>query len=380
MKALILVGGYGTRLRPLTLSVPKPLIHFCNKSIVEHQIAALVKVGVDHVILAVAYQSHSMLAALKDLEAKFGIRITCSCEDEPLGTAGPICLAKPLLMEPERAECDSFFVCNSDVICKFPLREMLDFHRNHQGEATILVTTVPEPSHFGVVVSDATGNVERFVEKPQQYVGNHINAGLYILRKSIIDMIEPRPTSIEKEVFPKIAERHGLYSFPLEGYWADIGKPKDFLHGMELYLQHLASEQSESGKADKDSVSDRVTTEYLATGDNIIGNVLIHPTAKVGDQCLIGPNVTIGSGCVIEDGVRISNTAIMESVRIQAHSFISGSILGWESRIGKWVRVEGLTVVGQDVSIASECFINQALILPHKAISASISDPGQIIM
>eukprot|EP00918_Siedleckia_nematoides_P086421 GHVU01190192.1.p1 GENE.GHVU01190192.1~~GHVU01190192.1.p1 ORF type:complete len:200 (+),score=41.64 GHVU01190192.1:345-944(+) len=193
MKALILVGGYGTRLRPLTLSVPKPLIEFCNKSITEHQIESLVSAGVNHIILAVAYLPDTMNEALTALEQKYQIKISCSIEETPLGTAGPLRLAKELLTAEGGPvdNSDSFFVFNSDVICEFPIAKMLEFHRQHKKEGTILVTKVDNPSAFGVVVSDeSTGAVQRFVEKPQEFVGDRINAGLYLLRKSVIDRIE----------------------------------------------------------------------------------------------------------------------------------------------------------------------------------------------
>ncbi|CEM07905.1 unnamed protein product [Vitrella brassicaformis CCMP3155] len=373
-KALILVGGYGTRLRPLTLSVPKPLIHFCNKSIVEHQIEALVnQAGVNHVILAVAYQPDAMIDALHHLESKFGIRITCSREEEPLGTAGPIRLAKDLIVE-NGDDSDSFFVCNSDVICEFPLKEMIAFHQKHGQEGTILVTKVDDPSKYGVVVAEDDGKIERFVEKPKEFVGDCINAGLYIFRKSIIDRIEPRPTSIEKEVFPVMAAEGALYRMKLQGYWADIGQPKDFLKGMHLYLDSV-DKKWKKGQIEHDDEIPK-----LAKGDKFIGNVLVSESATIGDGCLIGPDVTIGPNCRIDDGVRIQRSALMEGVTVRSYSWIDSSILGWESTVGKWVRIEGLTVVGQDVQINKECYINGAFILPHKGINNSIHTSGTIVM
>eukprot|EP00922_Rhytidocystis_sp_ex-Travisia-forbesii_P056831 GHVS01084065.1.p1 GENE.GHVS01084065.1~~GHVS01084065.1.p1 ORF type:complete len:371 (-),score=63.69 GHVS01084065.1:467-1579(-) len=370
MKALILVGGYGTRLRPLTLSVPKPLIDFCNKSIVEHQIAALVKAGVKHVVLAVAYQPAAMLSALQSLEKKFGITITCSREEEPLGTAGPIALARDILLDPKDDSSDSFFVCNSDVICEFPYTAMLAEHAVTGAEATILVTRVDKPSAYGVVVHDDNNKVLDFVEKPKEFVGDCINAGLYVLRKTILDRIQPRPTSIEKEVFPAIAKDNKLYCVKLDGYWADIGKPADFLHGMTLYLQAV---EKAAGQPNGDAPK-------LTHGPHIVGNVLIDPSAKVGDGSVIGPNVTIGAGCVIGQGCRIANSSLMSGVVLRDYCWLSETIVGWQSTVGKWVRIEGLTVVGEDVQIHNDCYINAAFILPHKGISQSIHTAGTIIM
>lgn len=220
MKALILVGGYGTRLRPLTLSIPKPLVDFCNKPILLHQVEALAAAGVDHVILAVSYMSQVLEKEMKAQEQRLGIRISMSHEEEPLGTAGPLALARDLLSE----TADPFFVLNSDVICDFPFQAMVQFHRHHGQEGSILVTRVEEPSKYGVVVCEAdTGRIHQFVEKPQVFVSNKINAGMYILSPAVLRRIQLRPTSIEKEVFPVMAKEGQLYAMELQG---EAGRPQ----------------------------------------------------------------------------------------------------------------------------------------------------------
>jgi len=357
MKALILVGGFGTRLRPLTLSVPKPIVEFANKPSIIHQIEALVKIGVDEVVLAVNYQPELMSACMKEWEKKLGVKITYSQETEPLGTAGPLALARDILNDGK-----PFFVLNSDVICVFPFAEMLEFHKKHGGEGTIMVTKVEEPSKYGVVVANDDGKIMKFVEKPQVYVGNKINAGLYLFNPSILDRIEPKPTSIEKEIFPVMANEGQLFSMVLPKFWMDIGQPKDFLAGTKLYLSHL--EESKS--------------DLLATGEGIIGAVIIDSSAKIG-KAVIGPNVTIGPNCVIEDGARLKNTVILEGVRVGANSWINQSIIGWKSRIGKWVRIQNVSVLGQDVHVSDELFINGGRILPHKDITTSIFEESIIM-
>eukprot|EP00920_Eleutheroschizon_duboscqi_P036091 GHVT01087303.1.p1 GENE.GHVT01087303.1~~GHVT01087303.1.p1 ORF type:complete len:345 (-),score=27.87 GHVT01087303.1:525-1559(-) len=328
MKALILVGGFGTRLRPLTLSVPKPLIHFCNKSILEHQIRALVQVGVTHVVLAVAYQPDTMVEKIHELEAKFKVRVTVSREEEPMGTAGPIRLAEEIIMDPEDTS-EEFFVCNSDVICHFPLHDMLEFHRFRKAEGTILVTKMDDPSQFGVVVHDETGKIDKFVEKPKVFVGDCINAGFYILSKKSIKRIPLKPTSIEKETFPDMAKDGHLYSFRLHGYWADIGQPRDFLNGMKLYLEEV-------GQLSGDSADDSAPV-LEPEGELIVGNVLKHPSVKIGKGCRVGPNVTLDKDVVIGEGCRLSNCAIMSGVHIKDYTWLNETIIGWQCRLGKWV-------------------------------------------
>lgn len=375
MKALILVGGFGTRLRPLTLSCPKPLVEFCNKSIVKHQIEALVAVGVTTVILAVNYQPQVMLTALQEMEALYGIKIKCSHETEPLGTAGPLALAKELLLEGEEggqtkdggkaAAAEPFFVFNSDVICEYRLKDFLAFHKSHGAEGTIMVTQVEEPSKYGVVLSDKAGKIDQFVEKPMTFVGNKINAGMYIFNHAVLDRIELRPTSIEKETFPAMAAAGQLYSMVLPGYWMDIGQPKDYLSGMCLHLEYLNTTGDKSA---------------LISGPNFIGAVMVDPSAKIGNNCLIGPNVVIGPNCIIEDGVRLSRTTIFSGSTVRSNSWVYSSIIGWGSTIGRWCRVEGNTVVGEDVQVKDEKYINGGMILPHKNISVNIPNAGTIVM
>lgn len=380
MKAIILVGGYGTRLRPLTLNRPKPLVEFCNEPMIMHQIKQLVKVGVNHVILAVSYKADMMNCFVEEQEKLLGIKITLSHECCPLGTAGPLALARKQLLDdqveassngPTEANQDAnnngndvpFFVLNSDIICDYPFQEMIDFHREHKAEGTIVVTRVEEPSKYGVVVYDSTGKVERFVEKPSEFVSNKINAGLYIFSKSILDRIELKPTSIEKETFPAMAKEQQLYAIELDGYWMDVGQPGDFLKGMSLFL----------------SWTRRTNSRKLANGDGIVGNVLIDPSAKIGKDCQIGPDVCIGPNVVINDGLLIKRCTILSGTQLQSHSRLDGCIVGWDCVIGKWVQMENTCVLGEGVEIKDELYMNGARILPNKTISNSVHEPSVIM-
>lgn len=362
MKALILVGGFGTRLRPLTFSVPKPLVELANKPIVAHQIEALVKVGVTEIILAIAYRPELMMEYVKKFEEQYKVKITCSQEVEPLGTAGPIRLAKEII-EKDNTE-DLFFVFNSDVICEFPLQKLIDFHKAHGKEGSILLSKVEDPSKYGVVITEEDGKIKSFVEKPKEFIGDRINAGLYLFKTSIIKRIEPKPTSIEREIFPVMAKEGELYAQNLDGFWMDVGQPKDFIIGSQLYLDSL----KKSGEGE------------LAKGDNIIGNVLIDPSAKVHPEAVLGPNVSIGADCVIGKGVRLQNTCVFKGVTIQDYAWIKGSVIGWQSNVGKWVRIDGLSVLAEDVTVKDEVYINGCSILPHKAITANLAEAGAVIM
>jgi mannose-1-phosphate guanylyltransferase len=227
----------------------------------------------------------------------------------------------------------------------------------------IQVTRVDEPSKYGVVLADEQGKIDRFVEKPKVYVGNKINAGIYIFNPSILNRIQPKPTSIEKEIFPKMASENQLFCMTLPGFWMDVGQPKDFLAGTELYLRHV----------------NEVNPDSLRSGEGFMGPVLVDPSAKIGRGCKIGPHVTIGPNVVIGDGVRLKDTVVLEGVKIGDNSWVHNSIIGWKSVLGKWVRVQNYSVLGQDVQVQDELYINGGQVLPHKSIAESVPEP-KIIM
>lgn len=361
MKGLILVGGYGTRLRPLTLTVPKPLVEFANRPMILHQIEALAAAGVTDIVLAVNYRPEVMVETLQKYEKEYGVSITFSVEEEPLDTAGPLKLAEKIL----RKDDSPFFVLNSDVICEYPFKQLADYHKATGGKATVVATKVDEPSKYGVIVHDiATPNlIDRFVEKPVEFVGNRINAGLYIFNPEVIDLIDMKPTSMEKEVFPQLVEQKALYSFDLEGFWMDVGQPKDFLSGTVLYLNSLNKKKSDK----------------LAHGANVVGNALIDPTAKIAASAKIGPDVVIGPNVTIGEGVRITRSVVLANSTIQAHSLVKSTIVGWHSTVGKWCRLEGVTVLGDDVNVKDEVYINGGKVLPHKSISANVPQEAIIM-
>lgn len=358
MKALILVGGYGTRLRPLTLSCPKPLVDFCNKPMILHQIEALVAIGVTEVVLAVNYQPEKMTAFLHEKEKELGIKITTSQEDEPLGTAGPIKLAERYLNDGE-----PFFVLNSDVACEYPFKQMMAFQKKTKADGVLLATPVEDPSKFGVILYDDHGKIKSFVEKPKEFISRYINAGIYYLTPEVFDRIDLRPTSIEKEVFPAMADEGLLYVMELKGFWADVGQPKDYLAGQTMRLESFA----------------RNNPEYLASGDHIDGNVLIHKSAKVSSSALVGPDVVIGADCVVADGARVKGTTLLKGAKLGPHSYISKSIIGWHSKIGSWARIENNSVLGEDVAVANEIHINESIILPHKGVKKNITTASIIL-
>ena len=322
-----------------------------------HQVEALAAAGVTDIVLAVNYRPEVMTAALKKYEQQYNIKIEFSVETEPLGTAGPLKLAEKILGKND----EPFFVLNSDVICDFPFQQLAEFHKAHGEEGTIVVTKVEEPSKYGVIVHkpDHPSRIDRFVEKPVEFVGNRINAGIYILNPSVLNRIELRPTSIEQETFPAICNDGQLHSFDLEGFWMDVGQPKDFLSGTCLYLSSLAK---------KDPKKLAPHSESYVHG----GNVMVDPSANIGKNCKIGPNVVIGPNVTIGDGVRLQRCVLLQGSKVKEHAWIKSTIVGWNSTVGRWARLENVTVLGDDVTIGDEVYCNGASVLPHKSIKQNV--------
>jgi len=384
LKALILVGGYGTRLRPLSFTKPKPLVDFVNKPIVMHQVEALVQAGVKHIILAVSYKQEALEKALSIYGERLDVKIEFSVEDEPMGTAGPICLAAKMLDPQDK---DPFFMLNADISCCYPFSELLNFHIAHGEEGTIVVTRVDDPSKYGVVVEHphSGGKIKQFVEKPVAskrgevaFVGDKINAGMYIFNKSIIKRIRPVKTSIERQIFPYMAAEGKLFMMTLKGYWMDIGQPADYLIGQNLHLEDLRNSQSLCSNAPG---TPKVLTA-LASGKHckVMGNVVIDRSAKIAHSAVLGPNVVIGPNVVVGDGARIRDSAIFSGSKVGSGAFITNSIVGWDSRIGNWCRLEDMCVLGEDVTVPDEIFIKGTRVCPHKTVKESNYESGNIIL
>lgn len=343
LAALILVGGYGTRLRPLTFTRSKPLVEFCNKPMVEYMLDALTEVGCKKIVFALSELQNDLKAYMQEYqERKKSIQIIPSIESEPLGTAGPISLAK------EHLKGHRFFMMNSDVMSPYPFKDLLEFHLSHGGEGTIMSWDVDDPSRFGVILSDESGAITNFVEKPQTFVGNSINAGHYIFEPSIIDRIKPVPTSIEREIFPLIAADHKLYVMKLNGFWMDIGTPESFISCIPTFLKSS-------------------------------NTILKDKSAKIGENCHIGPNVVIGPDVTIGPCCNIQNAVIMKGAFIKKGACITNSIVGWKCRIGAWVHLSNLTVLGEDVTIKDMCILNGVKVCPHKSIDKSYLQPQNVI-
>jgi mannose-1-phosphate guanylyltransferase len=298
-QALILAGGEGTRLRPLTYTAPKPVLPLAGRPHIAYVIDWLVKHGVDDVVVSCGFLAEGMRKALAEPER--GVEIRYAEEPEPRGTAGAIRFAEDLLG-------DRFFVLNGDVLCDLDLTALVEQHERTGARATIALYPVEDPSGYGLVHREDDGMITEFLEKPEPEMvdTDEINAGAYLLERSVLEEIPPeRAVSIEHEIFPTLIER-GLYGIRLEGYWIDIGTPARFL------------------EANWDILTGRVET---VLGDGLDEAILIGPGSEVSPEadlrspCVIGRNCRIGSGATIERSV------LLDGCVVERNAVVTGSIL-----------------------------------------------------
>ncbi|MBD3194137.1 MAG: NTP transferase domain-containing protein [Candidatus Lokiarchaeota archaeon] len=335
-KGVILSGGWGTRLRPLTCTIPKTLIPVANKPVVERQMLLLKKAGVKEIILAVSVMDEYLKNYFKDGE-KLGLKIHYTKEESPMGTAGALKIAQPYL------EDENFFMLNGDVILNFSFKEMLDLHLDYGGIGTIASRQVDDPSRYGVLIIDEkTQKIEKFLEKelfnPRDINQNTmpVNAGVSLLEPEIFTYIPPRKKlSIERDIYPKLTKKGLLYHYPISGIWKDIGKPHELLNGNILLLKELLEESKNYSK------------KIIAQSADINQSVRINPPVMIGEKtiinesCEIGPNVIIGDNVYIEKGSKVRDSLIYKEVYISENTKINKAIISDNSLIRKGVEIRG---------------------------------------
>jgi mannose-1-phosphate guanylyltransferase len=304
MQALILAGGEGTRLRPLTYTVPKPVLPLAGRPHVAYVIDWLVRHGVDDVVISCGHLAEGMRRAVADLEP--GVEIRYAEEPEARGTAGAIRFAEDMLG-------DRFLVLNGDVLCDLDLTALIEQHERTGAQATIALYPVEDPSGYGLVHRHDDGEITEFLEKPkpEQIDTDEINAGAYLLERSVLDRIPPdRAVSIEREVFPVLIGE-GLYGIRLEGYWIDIGTP-------ERYLE-----------ANWDILEGRVETSIDVDDPAMVAaGCEISPDAELRAPCVVGPDCTVGSGAVVERSVLLEGCVVEDNATVTESILSAGVTVG----------------------------------------------------
>ena len=320
MKAVVLVGGEGTRLRPLTETVPKPLLPFMNRPFLHHVLDHLARHGVEEAVLSSSYLQGEFASSLA--ERRGSPRVTWVTEPQPLGTSGAVAGARDLLD-------GSFLVLNGDVLTDLDLSAMVAFHRERKAVATISLVPVDDARPYGLVDREADGRVLAFREKPPDPVPGTINAGTYVLEPSALDGVpEGVAVSIERETFPGlIAAGEPVYSFVWPGYWRDLGTP-------QAYLQ-----------------------AHLDALDGLIGGALyerplLGEGAQVHADALVGPLAVLGAGARVDAGARVERSVLHRGARVGAGAVVEDSILGPESEVGPGVNVRDSVLADRTIVAA----------------------------
>ena len=363
MKALVLAGGFGTRLRPLSCTRPKLLLPVANQPVIDWTLRSLAEHGVDTVVLAVNYMAEAMVRYLGP--TKFNLGILYSREERPLGTGGPIRKAESFLRDG-----DPFFVLNGDVISDIDYSRLLEFHEEAGGLATIALYEVPDPSRYGAVELDGKGRVRRFVEKPRpgEAPSNLVNAGIYVLDPKVIDYIpEGRAVSTETEVFPRLAKEGQLYGFEFRGLWVDIGVPEDYLRANALLLER------ENGVKIGEGVEVDPSAEILPP--SIIGEGV-----KIGGRSVIGPNCAVADHVEIGVGCRVENSIIFSGAVIGDFTSVKGAIIGENAMLERWVKIEEGAIIGDHATICDEVTLTRGVsVCPSKRVEESILEPRRVM-
>jgi mannose-1-phosphate guanylyltransferase len=359
MQALILAGGEGTRLRPLTSTVPKPVVPLVDRPFIAYMLDWLRRHGVDDVVMSCGFLASGVRNVLGD-GSPYGVRLRYVEEPQPLGTGGAVKFAESLLDE-------RFLMLNGDVLTDLDISAQLALHEQRGARATLALTPVEDPSAYGLVRTLDDGAVTGFVEKPSPDLidTQNISAGVYVLERSVLDLLEPdQPASIEREVFPRLVGE-GLYAYVGDGYWLDIGTPERYLEGTFDILEGTVAT----------AVAERMGDGFVCIEPGTENEGRVIPSALVERDCRIAAGARIGGRTVLETGVSvgehttIERTVVLRGSSIGANCRLSGCIVGGGVEIGDNTHVEGLAVLGEGVTIGADNVIaNGARIFPGVTI------------
>ncbi|KAK9684663.1 hypothetical protein RND81_10G223600 [Saponaria officinalis] len=402
--AVIMVGGptKGTRFRPLSLNIPKPLFPLAGQPMVHHPISACKRIpNLVQIYLVGFYEEREFALYVSAISNELRVPVRYLKEDKPHGSAGGLYNFRDTIMEDSPSQ---IFLLNCDVCCNFPLPEMLEAHRKYGGMGTILVSKVSAESanQFGELVADpVTNEVLHYTERPETFVSDRINCGVYVFSPEIFNAIQGvsshrkdsanmrRISSFEalqsatkslpsdfvrldQDILTPLAGKKQLYTYETMDFWEQIKTPGMSLKCSALYLHQF-----------------RVTSpQLLASGDGtksatIIGDVYIHPSAKVHPTAKIGPNVSISANARVGAGARLLNCILLDGVEIKENAVVIHSIIGWKSSVGKWSRVQaegdynaklGITILGESVNVEDEVVVTKSIVLPNKTLNVSVQD------
>ncbi len=339
MQAMILAGGKGTRLRPLTVNTPKPIVPICNRAFLLYQIDMLRRAGITDIALCLSYQPSKIEQLLGD-GSDFGVRLRYTVEPQPMGTAGAYKFAAEFITEPT-------VVFNGDILTDLDLKAVIREHQERQAAATVVLQTVADPRAYGLVETEADGRVRCFREKPQtpeEITTNNINAGTYVLEPHILDFIPVGASySFEYNLFPSLLEKGEKFYAHIarRTYWLDIGTPDRYLQAHYDLLANRVGRIHINERHHACDISDSATINaYSLIGEG--------STIKGGTQII---NSTLGPNCYVEEKVRIENSVIWGHTRISANTTIKDALIGRGCHIGRNVSVTAGTSLGDKTAL-----------------------------
>ncbi|MEW6154851.1 MAG: NDP-sugar synthase [Actinomycetota bacterium] len=359
MRAVVLVGGEGTRLRPLTLAMPKQMLPVAEVPMIERVLAHLGGHGVTEAVLSLGYRPGPFLSLFP--EGRMGdIALRFVVEPEPMGTAGAIAYAAR-----EAGVDETFVAVNGDVLTDLDVSALVTSHRHWGAEGTIALHHVADASAYGLVTTDASGRVKAFVEKPGPgqlaavAAGGDINAGTYVLEPSVLDRVPVgRAVSIEREVFPPMASEGVLYAAVSGAYWLDTGTPALYLQAQLDLLDGLRPPPPAPGAVRRDGAHGPVwllgepVIDGLVSGGSLVGTAaFVHAGARVERS-------VIGAGARLAEGAEVRGSVLMAGASVHAGAVVEGSIVGEEAVVGEGAQVRGLSVVGKAMEVPPGAYLD----------------------
>jgi len=364
MKAVVLVGGQGSRLRPITYHVPKAMVPLRNRPFMSYMVDFLRAGGLDGVVLSLGYLPDPIQAYFegRDLE---GFSIDYAVEDHALGTAGGIKNAEGYL------DGGPLVVVNGDVLTGFDLKKAIAAHSGSDALATIVLTSVEDPTAYGLVEVDHDMRVRRFIEKPaaDEVTTNLINAGIYVLEPEVLEMIPAgREVSIEREIFPELQSMGRLGAHVSSSYWRDIGTPRSYIGASNDVLSGAV------GAGEDFEFLEVHPSVGLGKGSKILPPVSIAEGCEVEVGATIGGRAALGRGCKVGEGATVEGSVLFDGAVVEAGATVRGSIVGPNARVEEGAIVRGLSVLGAGCCVGGYnvldqgARINPGVVLPPKSI------------
>lgn len=374
MKAVIMAGGFGTRIQPLTINLPKPMIPLINRPIMLHIVELLKKHGIDELVLLLYHQPETIKNFFGD-GSEFGVHISYVTPLEDFGTAGAVKAAAKYFDE-------RFMVISGDLLTDFDLTAIINFHQLKQARATITLTPVSDPLQFGVVITDKQDRITKFLEKPGwgEVFSDTINTGIYILEPEVLELIpEGENRDWAKDVFPALLAADGaLYGCTMTGYWADIGNTDAYLEASgDIAAGRVSVNIREPLAVPADRI--HLGEEAQANLENLDGLVVVGGNTRIHAEARL-KNSVLGRNCIVEEDVLIENAVLWDNVYVKQGSRISGAVLCHNVRVGQQVAIEAGVVIGDETTIGNGALLKRDVkVWPRKVIEAGATVTTNLI-